>query len=189
MEEKGKGRAISATTPAEGDLVEWMRAYQGGDRDAFRRIYDHLAPRLRGYLISLTFNPTLAEDLLQETFLRMHRARRSYRPPLPVVPWAFAIARNCFRMERRAFFRKWDREDGLEGLEELPLQQLFDRVDHVALREALEALGEDSREVVLLHHLWGFAFKDVAAMLGVSEGGARLKAHRAILQLRKRLES
>lgn len=174
-------------TASDSDLADWMRAYQTGDREAFRHLYRFLAPRLRGYLISLSLNRTLAEDLLQETFLQMHRSRHTYRSSLPVVPWAFAIARNCFRMERRSFFRKRQPETDLIALDELPLGETFASEHRLDLREALGTLREDWRESLLLHEVWGLRFKEIGSMLGIAEGAARLRAHRALAELRKKL--
>jgi RNA polymerase sigma-70 factor (ECF subfamily) len=92
--------------PDEGDLPALMMAYQAGELSAFERLYERLAPPLRQYLRSLTFDPATAEDLLQEAFLQIHRSRRSYRPPKPVMPWAFSIARNVYRMNRRSAGRR-----------------------------------------------------------------------------------
>ena len=88
------------------ELLEQMGKYQQGELAAFERFYALLAPRLRQYLTSLTLNAGTAEDLLQEAFLQIHRARHTYRPPNPVAPWAFAIARNVYRMDRRSTGRR-----------------------------------------------------------------------------------
>ena len=172
-------------TPTDRKLTEWMSAYQRGDREAFRQLYRHLAPRLRGYLISLSLNVSLAEDLLQETFLQIHRSRHTYRAPLPVVPWAFAIARNGYRMERRSFFRKRRPELELAALEELPLDRIVSHERVLELRNAVAGLRQDWREALLLHHVWGLRFKEIGGMLGIAEGAARLRAYRGLEELRK----
>src|SRR5262245_66270789 len=79
-----------------------MQGYLGGRIDAFDGLYDALAGRLRGYLLSLCRDAALADDLTQETFLQLHRSRRTYEPGRPVTPWVFAIARHVYLMNRRA---------------------------------------------------------------------------------------
>ena len=88
----------------EGDdeLRALMRAYQGGSREAFQEIYARLAPELRRYLRHLVMGADVADDLLQDTFLQMHRSRRAYNPAYAVRPWAFGLARNVFLMNQRA---------------------------------------------------------------------------------------
>ena len=183
------GPIVSEATEREPDLRLLMVAYQAGELAAFDKLYAVLAPRLRGYLSSLTWNPSLAEDLLQETFLQIHRSRRTYMPLRPVPPWAFAIARHVFLMDRRARARRAKFETGqLDELPEIPvppaMEQLGTRAD---VRKALALLGDDGREAVLLHHVWGFSFGEIGAMLGIREGTAKLRAYRATNTLREML--
>ncbi len=180
---------MSEATVRDPDLRVLMVAYQAGELAAFEKLYALLAPKLRGYLSSLTWNPSLAEDLLQETFLQIHRSRGTYMPLRPVQPWAFAIARQMFLMDRRARARRAKFETGhLEELPEIPvppaMEQLGTRAD---VRKALALLTDDRREAVLLHHVWGFSFGEIGAMLGIREGTAKLRAYRAINTLREML--
>ena len=76
-------------------------------------IYAALAGRIRGYLYTLCRNASLAEDLVQDTFVQLHRSRRTYEPGRPVTPWVFAIARHVFLMNRRTTGRRLRVEDTL----------------------------------------------------------------------------
>lgn len=168
-----------------------MVAYQGGDLAAFEELYRHLAPKLRGYLSALTWRGSVTEDLLQEAFLQMHRSRRTYLPGRPVTPWAFAIARHVYLMYRRALLRQRKHEDAfMEDVPELPVPPA---VESLATREAvvlaLRELAQEGREAVLLHHVWGFSFSEIGALLGIREGTARVRAYRAISALRELLAS
>ncbi len=71
-----------------------MDRYAAGDDSAFAEVYDGLAARLYEYLLAQVRNRALAEDLVQQTFLQMHRARGSFAAGSDVRPWAFAIARR-----------------------------------------------------------------------------------------------
>src|SRR6185295_16567824 len=82
------------------------RQYLDGDIAAFDSLYDALAGRLRGYLMSLCRDAAVADDLLQDTFLQVHRSRRTYQPGRPVTPWIFAIARHVYLMNRRSTGRR-----------------------------------------------------------------------------------
>src|SRR5687768_1493259 len=83
-----------------------MAQYQTGSIDAFDRLHDALAADLKAYLTKLSRDPTRADDLLQETFLQMHRSRAAHTPGQPVRPWVFAIAKRVFLMYRRATVRR-----------------------------------------------------------------------------------
>jgi RNA polymerase sigma-70 factor (ECF subfamily) len=177
------------TRPEGNDLSDAMVAYQRGELSAFDELYRHLAPKLRGYLTALTWNPARSEDLLQETFLQMHRSRRSYIPKRPVAPWAFAIARHVYLMDRRASSRRRKFEVGpIDNLPEIPVPAGMEGLAaRSVLLKALGELSDERREAVLLHHVWGFSFGEIGAMLGIREGAAKVRAHRALRALRERL--
>lgn len=166
-----------------------MVSYQNGEFQAFAELYRALAPRLRGYLASLTWSPEQAEDLLQETFLQIHRARQSYSPDFPVGPWVFAIARHCFLMECRAFSRKRKLEVFSEEELNIPVPAEMEKLaDRLAVRRALARVADDKREALMLHHVWGFSYREIAGMVGIGASAAKVRAHRGMLELKQFLE-
>jgi len=168
-------------------LIEGMIAYQNGEIEAFERLYKLLRPVLFQYLLYKTFNPALSEDLLQETFLQLHRSRRTYFPEKPVLPWALAIARNVFLMDWRRRSRRQKHEiNSSQYLPEEATTQPFDRIaEHQDLRGALAQLSPEQREILLMHHGLGLSFREIAGVLGILRSTAKLRAHRAIKILRK----
>jgi len=126
-------------------------------------------------------NRSRADDLLQETFLQIHRARRTYQPGRSVRAWAFGVARNVFLMDYRQRRRVESREfPSNESLEELPVPAIDNRAhDRRLLQQALGLLSADEREVLLLRHQWGFSFKEIGGILGVRPGTAKVRAFRA----------
>lgn len=163
----------------EAEPLPWlMRRYQDGDIAAFDALYAALAPPLLQYLASLSRDRDRARDLLQETFLQMHRARRTYRPELPLRPWVFAIARHMWLMDLRTRSR---RPVADADLPELPVPPEVDRLaDRDTLRRALARVGPERREALLLHHVWGFSFDEIAQMLGISRDAAKLRSSRGM---------
>ena len=79
-----------------------MNRYAQGEQSAFAILYQGLEQKLRAFLTRLTGAPVVADDLLQETFMRIHRARGSFDSNAAVVPWAYAIARNAWLDHVRA---------------------------------------------------------------------------------------
>ena len=160
-----------------------MTAYQAGSMAAFEALYASLAPALLAYLTALARDRTMAQDLLQETFLQIHRSRRAYRPGLPVRPWAFTIARHVWLMDCRQRRRR-PRPDG--DLPELPVPAEVEALaERDGLRRALEAMLPDRREAVLLHHVWGFSFAEIGQMLGIRPEAAKLRSSRGMGDLRR----
>jgi RNA polymerase sigma-70 factor (ECF subfamily) len=101
---------------------------QGGSLEAFQEIYAQLAPGVRRYLLHLAAGSEIADDLLQETFLQMHRSRAAYNPNYAVRPWVFGLARNVFLMNRRAA-RQWAKvHESREDLPEVPVLPEADRL-------------------------------------------------------------
>src|SRR5262245_66681640 len=131
-----------------------MQGYLGGRIDAFDGLYDALAGRLRGYLLSLCRDAALADDLLQETFVQMHRSRHTYEPGRPVTPWVFAIARHVFLMHRRRTGRRLRFEDALAA-EAAATDTRRDDVrvlaDRDSVRRALEGVPAAQRRALLMH--------------------------------------
>lgn len=178
--------ALNAQGAAESELRELMTRYQAGSMEAFEELYGSLSPGLLGFLGSLARDSARATDLLQETFLRIHRSRHTYSPALPLRPWAYAIARHVYLMDTRARRRRGVHEAPAEM--ELPEMPVPPEVESLASRaelgRALGRLSTDRREALLLHHLLGLSFREVAAMLGIREGAAKLRASRGMADLR-----
>jgi RNA polymerase sigma factor (sigma-70 family) len=102
-------RAAGATDDAR--LVELMGAYQAGRIEAFERLYVALSEDVRRYFAVVLRDRATTADLVQETFLEMHRSRHTYTPPLPVRPWIFGIARHVRWRHRRLMQRRARHED------------------------------------------------------------------------------
>src|SRR5947208_16928122 len=122
-------RAAKSLIVNEGDqeLRALMIRYQGGSLEAFQEIYAQLAPGVRRYLSHLAGGSEIADDLLQETFLQMHRSRAAYNPAYAVKPWVFGLARNVFLMNRRAARRGGEGHEYRGELPELPVVRAADR--------------------------------------------------------------
>lgn len=171
----------------EQHLIDLMVDYQNGTLEAFEGLYQGLAVNVRNYLASLSRSLDLAEDLLQETFLQVHRSRKTYTPGRPVKPWIFGIARYVFLMDRRSRGRRARHEaTAREELPELPVEGLAQDLPVTdELNQALLQVPEDRREALMLHHFWGFSFREIGGMLGISERAAKLRSFRGIQQLRE----
>jgi RNA polymerase sigma-70 factor (ECF subfamily) len=181
------------STPTDETL---MSAYVAGDRRAFEQLFARLAPRLHGFFRRSFGSEATADDLLQTTFLKLHRARETYKAEMRVAPWAFAIAARVRLDEYRK--RKRLAEDGDEealaradethaaGAQE-PERLDGDTAD--AVRRAVDALPESQRVVVHLNRFEGMTFAEIARVLDTTEGAVKLRAFRAYGALRARLRA
>src|SRR5215218_6841500 len=145
--------------PAERELCDLMQGYLAGRIEAFDGLYAALAARIRGYLLSQCRDATLADDLLQETFMQIHRSRRTYQPGRPVTPWIYAIARHVYLMKRRSTGRRTRFEDGMAAdarTADAAHDALGGIVDGDLVRRALREVPADQREALLMHHVEGW---------------------------------
>lgn len=167
--------------PEDPSLKVFMAEYQAGSVEAFDRLHDALATDLKAYLTGLARDPTRADDLLQETFLQLHRSRAAHSPGEPVRPWVFAIAKRVFLMYRRSAARRGqyellsvsehESESGLNETERLHARR--------QVESALRRLPTNAWRPFVLHHLFGFSFQEVAAKLGIKPGAAKIRSSRA----------
>ncbi len=162
-----------------------MIEYQAGRLEGFEHLYTTVAAPLRRYLTALTRDAADAQDLLQETFLQIHRSRHTYDPTLPLMPWVFAIARHVYLMSRRAARRRPSRAREFGADLDLPVPpEVEGLAGRLELRRAILEIGSDRREALLLHHVWGFSFREVGRVLGITESAAKLRSSRAMADLR-----
>lgn len=172
-------------------LTHLMNRYVDGDPVAFDELYDRLAPHVRRRLVRLA-GPDGVDDLVQQTFMKVHRARHQWRRDTLVRPWVMTIARHLATDSLRARGARRDRvtDDGvLPELDPAPSDAPCREARARAVRAAIDALPDSQRSVVELHKLEGRSFEDIAETLGISSGTARVRAHRAYGRLRATLDS
>lgn len=157
------------------------------DRDPSRlgELFDRHHQRLFRFFVRMTGRRELSEDLVQETFVRILRYRASYRGESGFAVWMYRIARNVLadaHGARRA--REENLDDELPDPRKSPLE-LLQRDQEVAILErALASLPADQREVLVFFRFEGLRHEELARLLGCSVGAAKVRAHRALAQLR-----
>lgn len=165
---------------AEPGLADWMRAAQGGDRDAYRRLLKAILPRIRGIVRSRIPDAAAADDVIQNALLSIHRGRATFRPERPFLPWMRAIVRNSIVDHFRERKRRGERETALP-VEEWPDESgdgAATRPIAPELQDALAALPEKQREAVTLVQIEGLSVAEAALRAGVSTGALKVRAHR-----------
>jgi RNA polymerase sigma factor (sigma-70 family) len=175
-----------------------MGRYCDGEAAAFHRLYALLAPRILAYLVSLIGDRALAEDLLQQTFLKVHQSRGSYVRDANPVPWIYTIAhRTCLdelRKRKRAPVKLTsdgqlpaEPRAGLHGqAEEIEARDDEGASARISLAD-LEGLPRNQKEALLLTKVHGHSVSQAAAIAGTTPGAIKLRAHRAYVTLRQRM--
>jgi RNA polymerase sigma-70 factor, ECF subfamily len=178
------------------DVKDLMQRYCAGDASAFRELYSQTAPALRRYLLRLAGQPATADDLLQQTFLKVHRARSAFVLGADPLPWMYSIAHRTFLDEARRRKRAKVNVGATDVLPDVAVhlsghtdEQLPDSgppaEETEAAIAALQQLPEAQRQAVVLTKLSGKSVAEAAEIAGTSVGAMKVRAHRGYELLRK----
>ena len=158
----------------------------GSGRSELERLMEQYGSRLLRMCALYLKDADLAQDAVQETFIRAYRHIEDYRGESSERTWLTAIAINVSRdMLRTAWFRHQSRSTDIDTLPEKPAE--FEFPDNTVLTEVMH-LPAKYREVVLLRYYEGLKLKEVASALGLSDGRVRSRLNRANELLRDRLK-
>jgi RNA polymerase sigma-70 factor, ECF subfamily len=167
-----------------------MERYASGDDAAFSTLFDLLAPRLHGYFLRQARDADTADDLTQQTLLKIHRARGQFIRGAAVTPWAFAIGRRLLIDHVRRRRRDLLAADEEETVNRAPAESAA-ADDLVAAQEtarriqtALSQLPATQRAAFELIKQEGLTVVEAAEALGTTVAAVKLRAHRAYEALR-----
>jgi len=179
-------------------LEEILHRARRREPEALGQLVEVYSRRVFGLLYRLTGSRDAAEELLQETFLRVVRTIGEYEHSGKFEAWLFRIAANLARDEARRHKRRGSAPASIDdegdadvrstGQEYgVPDGQLLRQEAQEQLEAGLARLSDAEREIILLRHFSGLSFREVAEILGVPLGTALARAHRALNRLRAEL--
>jgi RNA polymerase sigma-70 factor (ECF subfamily) len=166
-----------------------MARYQAGDFAAATALIQRIGPQLHRFFLAQFSSRADADDLLQETWLRIHRVRHTYRPGEPVLPWFYAIARRVRIDHFRRASRTTARERRLEEASEVAVTIPREEGEPDDLEALLAPLSESQREVIRMMKVAGMSLEEVARATSSSVGSVKQKVHRAYRNLREHMSS
>ena len=170
----------------EGRLEERLLPLVGqGDPEAFEVLYRSTEKAVYALALSILRNPHDAEDIVQETYLKVRAAAHLYVPQGKALAWLFTITKNLCRDLLRGQSRTEAAPDGAE--DDLRFSYVSDPTDRLVLEAALKALGEEERQVVLLHAASGLKHREIARDLGLPLSTVLSRYSRALKKLQRYL--
>ncbi len=175
----------------EGDAALLAQVAAGDVGEPLEALYDRYAPRLYGLGVGLLRDRGLAEELVQETFVRLWRSAGGYDPARgSVTTFIFTIARRlAIDLWRRPSSRPMAEEPDPERVADAPSDQEFDRLlVGLSVRDALDTLSQGQREVLELLHLHDMTQAQVAGRLGLPLGTVKTRAFYGLKALKQALE-
>lgn len=159
---------------------------QLGERAAFDELIERYADRLRGYVRRVAHNDADADDLVQDTWLRVLRGLAGLRDPKRLRSWLFGIAHRVLIDRLRVRYAE-PAQASVEALvDETDLQA--EHLRHDQVERGLAALGPPEREAVVLFYLEQLSLAEMAEVMAVPLGTAKSRLHRARTRLRAVLE-
>lgn len=172
------------------DLATLLRSAADGDRISFQQIYDRTSPKLFGVALRISGNRTIAEDVVQEAYLKIWRNADRFDPRAGgAMTWMATIVRNAaidrIRADRIERNSSGDDEDALAGL---VAPGSGDSVAQLSLQTCLGKLDEDARRCVLLAYVHGFSRDDLSERMERPVGTIKTILHRSIKVLRECLD-
>ena len=172
----------------DSNLEMLMARYQEGDFAAATALIGRLSPQLHRFFLAQFASRADADDLLQETWLRIHKVRHTYRPSEPMLPWFYAIARRVRVDHYRKAIRTTAREHRLEEMPDVAaIPGESDRTDD--LEALLAPLPQSQREVIEMLKVAGMSLEEVARATSSSVGSVKQKVHRAYEKLRGKMSA
>jgi RNA polymerase sigma factor (sigma-70 family) len=180
-----------ASAPSSEPTDEALLAmHLAGDAAAFLRLVERYGPMLTRVMRRGIERPQDADELVQDTFLQLHRHASDFDPQRTLRPWLMTIGMN---LKREYFRRKGRRPEALLVLDgrrdpSVPPSDGFGQRDAArTLEKAMAGLPEAQREVIELHWFAGLSMTDVAAVLGASLSAVKVRAHRGYARMRAAL--
>jgi RNA polymerase sigma factor (sigma-70 family) len=182
-----------ATAPAEaGSDSELMGRVREGETEGLAPLFERHHRRLYNYFLRLAGSRSVAEDLVQEVFVRMLRYRQTFRSGAEFVPWMYALARNVANDHWRGRPRELEMTEETPepvAAEAHPLAGLEVAESQRRLAAALARLEPAKRELLLMARSGELRYEAIGALLGVSAGAVKVRVHRATKELRTAWEA
>jgi len=174
-----------------------MEHFQGGTVQAFNVLVSRYKDRLHNFLYRYTHSHEDCEDLVQETFLRVHRSRHSYERIAKFSTWMYTIALNLAkslykkkqRMQKVSIHEDPDdnesREMTFEDSNILQDEELHQKLCIKELEKALMQINEEFREAIVLRDIQELSYEEIAEITGTAMGTVKSRINRGRLQLQE----
>lgn len=191
ISERGSAEQENLWSEESQILSTWVKETQQGSQEAFAQIYNYLKNRLFSLAYRYTYNRETAEDILQETFIKIFTNLSTINNPETFIPWVYRVTINTalsyLRQQKKHFQAQVSAEASELEVQDVPgVESLSQREDqlHQAIEAALRTLPPKLKTVFLLHDVQGFTHEEIAAILGWRVGTSKSQLFKARLKIR-----
>ncbi|MFK7813813.1 MAG: RNA polymerase sigma factor [Maribacter sp.] len=166
-----------------------MLKVKSGELDKLGLLYERHKKRLFGFFYNMTSNASLSEDLVQNVFVRMLKYKHTFTGEGSFSAWMFRTARNVnydyYRKNKIAFNQSEVSAIAYKLEDSDSIEKGMEQKDEISiLNQAMKRLPPEKREVLILSKFKEMKFSEIGEILGCTEGAAKVKAHRALKDLR-----
>jgi RNA polymerase sigma-70 factor (ECF subfamily) len=165
-----------------------MRLVQAGEPSHLATLFERYHVALFRYLLQMTRNQALSEDLVQEVFFRVLKYAQSYDPSLSFPAWLYGMARNAYldALHKGRADTSGAEVEQMRSPEPMAEELLSREQDVAHLHEALRKLPDAQREVLVLSRFHNMRYEDIARILHCEIGAVKVRVYRALKELRER---
>lgn len=161
-------------------------AIADGDMKAFHELYEAASKSVYSFALSITKNSQDAEDVLQETFLKVYHNADSYVPMEKPMAWILTITRNLALSALREKSGIAEYDDNHNEL--IDFDSVADAENKILIETIFRILKDDEKQILILHAVSGLKYREIASVLDISTNTVLSKYHRAIKKLRNAIE-
>jgi RNA polymerase sigma-70 factor (ECF subfamily) len=158
----------------------------------FLEIYDQFYQRVRKYILASVKDESVADDLIQETFIKIQENLDSLRDPAKISSWIFRIAYHLCQDHFRTLKKSSSHEeihDGLVNLQETPVQKKLEQGEMSrCVQDQLHLLPEAQRSIIIFADVMDFSHQEIANILGLTVENVKVRLHRARKKFKAILE-
>ncbi len=203
-EAEEEAKTLNQELPQEISDEALMLLCQKGRQDALERLYQRYYRPVFLFILRVVQDRHLAEDLVQETFIRVYNNKESWQPRSKFTSWLYRIARNLCIDEKRRYWNRLVHMDSQyadydQNGYSSPLDRAEDdsgdardhfasKIDEETIKNAINQLSPEQREVIILNKYQGISYIEIAEILGATPESIKQRAYRAHLKLRQILQ-
>lgn len=158
----------------------------GGDKEAFRTVYEATNSTVYGLALSILRNREDAEDVMHDTYIRMYTGACLYQPSGKPLAWIISIVRNLCLNKIRENSHTEDLPDS-HADEADPEDMIEQSTARMVIDAAMKVLGDDERQIVVLHAVTGYKHREIAELLDMPQGTVLSKYNRALKKMKGEL--
>jgi RNA polymerase sigma-70 factor (ECF subfamily) len=169
---------------------ELINMAQSGDQLAFAKLFQENYSFLHRYLIKVTMNLDVAEELAQETMAKAIEKIKLYHGKAKFSSWLISIGTNLYIDQQRKMkrSRNWERQEQEQMFRKIKWQMESRNEEWNDVLTALGKLAEEVRIPIVLKHYYGYSYDEIGEILGISSGTVKSRVHHGIMAVRKELK-